>query len=91
MGNKVRVSAILSVFDREYDRKWSDEIFLVRRRFLRNSIPVYKLNDYNNEVITRTFYQPELQKVGVRDEDMFKIEKIPKTRGRRPNKQHFVK
>lgn len=32
-----------------------------------------------------------LQKVDVREEDTFKIEKILKTRGRGPNKQHYVK
>ncbi|XP_062619356.1 uncharacterized protein LOC134280919 [Saccostrea cucullata] len=91
VGDKVRISKISSIFDREYDQKWSGEIFIVFRRFLRNGIPVYKLKDYNDEAITGTFYQPELQKVDVRDEDTFKIEKILKTRGRGPNKQYFVK
>lgn len=91
MGDKVLISKIASVFDREYDEKWSGEFFVVRRRFLRNGIPVYTLGDYNDEAITGTFYHPELQKVDVRDEDTFKIEKILKTHGRRPNKQHFVK
>lgn len=63
----------------------------MRRRFLRNGIPVYSLCDYNDEDITGTFYQPELQKVDVREEDTFKIEKILKTRGRGPNKQYYVK
>lgn len=91
VGDKVRISNIKSVFDREYDQKWSGEIFIVRRRFLRNGIPVYTLSDYNDEAITGTFYQPELQKVDVREEDTFKIEKILKTRGRGPNKQYYVK
>lgn len=71
VGDKVRISKIASVLDREYDEKWSGEIFIVRRRFLRNGIPVYMLGDYNDEAITGTFYQPELQKVDVRDEDTF--------------------
>lgn len=91
VGDKVRISKIASVLDREYDEKWSGEIFIVRRRFLRNGIPVYTLGDYNAEAITGTFYQPELQKVDVRDEDTFKIEKILKNRGRGPNKHYFVK
>lgn len=91
VSNKVRISKKASVFDREYDEKWSGEIFVVRRRFLRNGIPVFTLGDYNDEAITGTFYQPELQKVDVRDENTFKIERILKTRGRGPNKQHFVK
>lgn len=31
--DKVRISKIAPVFDREYDEKWSGEIFVVRRRF----------------------------------------------------------
>ena len=44
-----------------------------------------------DEVITGIFYQAELQKVDVRNDVAFKIEKILKTHGRQPNKQHFVK
>ncbi|XP_062617400.1 uncharacterized protein LOC134279074 [Saccostrea cucullata] len=91
VGDKVRISNISSIFDSEYDQKWSGDIFIVFRRFPRNGIPVYKFKDYNDEAITGTFYQPELQKVDVRDEDTFKIEWILKTRGRGPNKQYFVK
>lgn len=58
VGDKVRISNITSVFDREYDQKWSGEIFIVRRRFSRNGIPVYSLSDNNDEAITGTFYQP---------------------------------
>lgn len=91
VGDKLQISNISSVFDREYDPKWSGEICIVCRRFLRNGIPVYTLIDYNDEAITGTFYQQELQKVDVREEDTFEIEKILKTRGRGPNKQHYVK
>ena len=37
------------------------------------------------------FYQPELQKIEVRDDDTFKVEKILKTKGRGHNKQYLVK
>lgn len=58
---------------------------------MRKGIPVYTLEDDDDEVITGTFYQPELQKVDATDEDTYKIEKILKIRGRGRNKQHFVK
>lgn len=91
MGDKVWISNITSVFDREYDQKWYGEIFIVRRRFLSNGFQVYSHSDYNDEALTGTFYQLPLQKVDIRDEETFKIEKILKTRGRGPNKQYFVK
>ncbi|KAK3090323.1 hypothetical protein FSP39_010944 [Pinctada imbricata] len=91
VGDKVRISSLSSIFDREYNQKWSGEIFVIHRRFLRNDIPIYILRDYNDEIIKGTFYQPELQKVDVRIDDTFKIEKIIKTRGTGGIKQSFVK
>ena len=56
VGDQVQISKISSSFDREYDQKRSGEIFMLYRRLLRNGIPVYKLDDYDDEVITGTFY-----------------------------------
>ena len=39
------------MFDKEYTEKWSGEIFTVINRKLNQNIPMYELNDYNNEVI----------------------------------------
>ncbi|KAK3099205.1 hypothetical protein FSP39_000987 [Pinctada imbricata] len=91
VGDNVRVSHIRNPFTREYDQKWSGELFIISDRRLRGGIPVYRLIDYLNEEITGTFYQPEQQKVDVRNEDVFKVETIIKTKGRGRNKQYFVK
>ena len=91
LGDKVRITYIRNPFTREYDQKWSGEIFKVSQRILRGGLPVYRLVDFNNEEIRGTFYQAELQKVEVRDDDLWKVEKILKTRGKGRNKQHFVK
>lgn len=58
---------------------------------MRLNYPVYPLGDYNDKAIAGTFFQTELQKVDVRDENAFKIKKILKTRDGGPNKEHFVK
>ena len=91
VGDRVRISHIRNLFSREYDEKWSGEIFVVVERRLRGGLPVYRLADYLNEDIKGTFYQSEMQKVDVRDDDVFKVEKTLKTRGRGMNKQYFVK
>ena len=52
---------------------------------------IYKLKDFHDEEIKGTFYQSELQKVDVRNDDMWKIEKKVKTKGKGNNKQHFIK
>jgi hypothetical protein len=54
---------------------------------------LYRIKDYNNDEITRTFYQSKLQKINipVGEDQMWKLEKILKTIGTRQNKQYFVK
>ena len=65
----------VDLFQREYDTRWSGEIFKISRRFMRQGQPIYKLVDWYNKPVRGTFYQKELQKVEVSDDDMFKIEK----------------
>ena len=91
LGDKVRISYLKNTFSREYDHKWSGEVFKVTRRFRRSGIPVYKLSDYNNEAISGTFYQNELALADLDDDQMFKIEKVIKERGQGKNKELFVK
>ena len=76
---------------REYNEKWTGEIFNVTHRIMRGGFPIYRLKDFHDEEIKVTFYQSELQKVDVRDDDIWKIEKILKTKGKGNNKQYFIK
>lgn len=90
VGDRVRIRHLRNIFTREYDEKWSHEIFVVSERRLRGGLPVYIFKDYLNDEIKGTFYQAELQKVDVREDDKFKVEKILKTKGRGRNKQYLV-
>jgi hypothetical protein len=58
---------------------------------LRGRLPIYRLNDFHDEEIKGTFYQSVLQKVDVRDDDIWKVEKILKTKGTGNNKHYFIK
>ena len=81
IGDTVRVSFLKKTFSREYDQKWSDEIFIISKRFRRDNIPVYKLTDfYGKQNIQGTFYQEELQKISVPPNKTYKIDKILKTK-----------
>jgi hypothetical protein len=91
VGDKVRLTYIRNPFTREYDEKWTGEIFKISQKILRGGLPVYRLKDFHDEEIKGTFYQSELQNVDVRDDDLLKIERIVKTRGKGRNKQYFVK
>ena len=63
VGDRVRISHLRKIFTREYDEKWSGEIFVVSERRLRGGLPIYRLKDYLEDEIKGTFYQAELQKV----------------------------
>ena len=91
-GDYVRISFLRKTFSREYDQKWSDEIFKVTKRFRREGIPLYKLNDFNGEhEIQGTFYQQELQKIDVPVDKVYKIEKILKSKTVRGKRLYLVK
>jgi hypothetical protein len=91
VGDKVRITYIQNIFTREYDEKWTGVIFKVSQRIMRGGLAIYRLKDFHDEEIKGTFYQSELQKVYVRDDDIWKIEKILKTKGKGNNKQYFIK
>ena len=91
VGDTVRISHLRNVFTREYDQKWTGEVFTITRRLLRNDIPVSKVKDYSGEDIRGTFNQPELQRVDFDSEKSFKIEKVVKKRGRGKNEEFLVR
>ena len=91
VGDTVRISHLKQAFDREYNTRWSEEIFKIRNRLSRENIPVYKLIDLKEENVRGTFYESELQKVHLSSNTLYKIEKIVKTRTRKRKKQHLVK
>ena len=91
VNDKVRISNIQTPFQREYDTKWSAEIFKIQQRFIRQGQPIYKIVDWDNNPVQGTFYQKELQKVDVSDENLFKVDIILKYRGRGKNKEALVK
>ena len=59
VGDFVRVNHLKQPFDRSYQQKWSEEIFIVRNTFRRDGIPVYQLKDWLNEEIRGTWYNAQ--------------------------------
>jgi hypothetical protein len=75
-GDKVRISVLKKAFRREYDQKWSGEVFIIRRRFVRDRLPMYQIEDYSGEALKGTFYQNELQRIQVPNSSLFIVEDI---------------
>ena len=89
VGDKVRISKARRVFDKSYLPNWTEEIFTVTEAL--RTVPVtYRLKDYEDEELLGGFYENELQPVTKTDE-VYKIEKILKTRRRGGIKEYFVK
>ena len=90
IGDRVRTTFLRRPFQREYDTRWTGEIFKITRRFMRQGQPIYKLADWYNKPVKGIFYQKELQKIEVRDDDMFKVEKVIKYKGRGNKREALV-
>ena len=90
VGDKVRITYLKRKFNREYDHKWTGEVFTVTNRFKRQGVPIYQVSDYNNESITGSFYSNELELAENDPDKLFKIEKVLKERGRGRNKEYYV-
>jgi hypothetical protein len=89
VGDKVRISKSRQVFGKRYLPNWTGELFTVVE-VLPTSLPTYRLQDYAKETIQSSFYDKELQRV-VKNDDVYKIEKILKSRRRHGVEEYFVK
>ena len=89
VGDQVRISKMKRTFEKGYLPNFSKEIFTVSQRIPRQP-PVYKLKDYDQEELSGTFYNEELQKV-IKEDDVYEVEKILKKRGKGKNSEVFVK
>ena len=91
LGESVRIPHARKKFDRFYDEKWSAEVFTVYRRFRRDNICIYKLEDKEGEKLKGSFYNRELQKVTYNPNGVYKIEKVIRTKVEKRKKQVLVK
>ena len=83
VGDKVRISKKKKTFEKGYTTRWTKEIFTIVE-VKRTSPVTYRIADLNEEEITGTFYEPELQKTS---QKTFRIEKVIK----RGKKKSLVK
>ncbi|KAK3098728.1 hypothetical protein FSP39_022460 [Pinctada imbricata] len=83
VGDLVRISHLKHTFIRAYHQKWSEELFKIYKRIMRDGIPIYRLIDLSDDEIKGSFYQSELQRVILdKDKQLWKIDKVVKKRKR---------
>ena len=89
----VRISLISMTrlqFNRNFDQNWSDEVFRVVAIDTKTAPTMYIIEDESGNVVDGKFYKAELQHIGDKP-DVYRIEKIIRTKGKGAYKQYFVK
>lgn len=89
-GDNVRLSEARYLFGKGYVGQWSQEIFTVHKR-LETRPATYQVKDWKGEDVIGAFYRSELQKVPLKQDRPFYVEKVLKTRKRGKRKQLYVK
>ena len=88
VGDYVRISKVKGPFLKNFDQNWSDEVFIIDG--IDNKKPVmYTVKDENNERVSGKFYESELQVID--KPDVYRIQKIIRSKGKGKDKQYYVK
>jgi hypothetical protein len=87
--DKVRISQGRREFKKAHLSNWTEEIFTISVRHPTDPV-TYEVCDYNGDKIVGKFYDHELQKIK-KDDDIYKVEKILKTKKVKGKKQYYVK
>ena len=90
IGDYVRISHLRRTFQREYDERYTGEIFKVVGRKKRSGLNIYKLKDFHDENVLGTFYEPELQRITADPEGVYKVERIIRSRKRRGMEKEYL-
>lgn len=89
-GQLVRISYAKSPFERSYNEKFTQEVFIIKDHYLMDGIPVYKLADLQNCLVEGLFYSQDLQPI-IKTDDLWQVERILKTKGKGKNQQVLVR
>ena len=87
VGDYVRISREKHRFEKGYTWNWSEEIFKITQ-VIPHAMPVYRIEDLDQDPIEGTFYEMELQKVS--KPEAFKIAYIVQSKGKKGSQKHLV-
>ena len=80
IGDKVRISLLKNTFEKGYTSNWSEQIYVIYD-IKSSNVHYYYLKDLNGNKIDGSFYQQELLKTNMKENDLYIIEKIIKKVG----------
>ena len=76
VGDRVRLNKKHRTFKKGYLPGWTEEVFLVTQARLDGNVPTYRISEWDDTPIKGTFYEQDLQKVTVTDDDLFRIDSV---------------
>jgi len=95
LGDIVRVSDIQRTpFSKETRReRWTEEVFKIVQRKMRENIPVYKVEDMMGGAVIGTWYEQELTPASYSEDAYFKLDPAhkPRKRKRQGKTEYYVK
>ena len=77
VGDRVRLNKKHRPFKKGYLPGWTEEVFVVTH-VRRRPVVTYRLSEWDGTPIKGTFYEPDVQKVQVSDDSLFRVEKVLK-------------
>ena len=80
-GDRVRLNKKHRPFKKASLPIWTEEVFVVTH-VRRHPVVTYRLSEWDGTPIKGTFYEPNVQKVQVSDDSLFRGEKVLKRKGR---------
>ena len=80
VGDRVRLNKKFKQFKKSYLPGWTEEVFVVKR-VREGVVTSYNIEEWDGTPLEGTFYDQDLQKVTLEDDDLFRIEKIVKRKG----------
>ena len=86
----VRLSCVRYTLQRDYQQKWTTEIFKVSNRYLKENIPQYNVVDLLDSEVIGSFYEWEILRVS-NNFQFWRIESILKTRERKGKEEYLIK
>ena len=82
IGDKVRISLLRNTFEKRYTSNWSEQVYVIDD-IKSSNVHYYFLKDLNGDKLEGSFYQEELLKTDMKEDDLHIIEKIIKKVGNR--------
>ena len=81
VGDRVRLNKKHHLFKKGFLPGWTEEVFVVMHVRC-HLVVTYRLSKWNGRPIKRMFYEPDVQKVQVSENSLFRVEKVLKRKGR---------